>query len=332
MFNSFLKQFFFQPLRRLFWLGWWLVGLGTMAWYSLHLVTGDRFWPVRLVGYFMPWLLLGLAPGLVLAGLARRLALTALLAMPTFLIGLTFAPLFLPRPSTALADSTPLQVMSYNVLRSNYNYEAILRLIDQEQPDILLLQEVSPAVARHLQAGLAELYPGETLAFVYERDMGQVIVSRYPLESIEVTPAQARAQKVRVATPQGSIQVWNIHAPQPIPWSRQYRQLARMVTSIAEVDEPLIVGGDFNTTDQSEIYRLINLHLENAHWQAGWGFGFTFPAHNPKVKRVPVPVPLVRIDHIFYSRHFYPRSARTLAESGGSDHLPVVAKLSLVEE
>jgi endonuclease/exonuclease/phosphatase family metal-dependent hydrolase len=38
---------------------------------------------------------------------------------------------------------------------------------------------------------------------------------------------------------------------------------------------------------------------------------------------------MIRIDHIFYSRHFLARRAYTGANSGGSDHFPVVAELFL---
>jgi endonuclease/exonuclease/phosphatase (EEP) superfamily protein YafD len=110
-------------------------------------------------------------------------------------------------------------------------------------------------------------------------------------------------------------------------WSKQYRQITALTEDIAQVKTPLIVGGDFNTTEQAETYRFINQYLSNAHWEAGWGFGFTFPAHNPRYKQIPVLTPMVRIDHIFYSDHFFARSAQTLATSGGSDHLPVVATL-----
>jgi endonuclease/exonuclease/phosphatase family metal-dependent hydrolase len=91
------------------------------------------------------------------------------------------------------------------------------------------------------------------------------------------------------------------------------------------------VGGDFNTTDQSEGYHLLAQHLKNAHWEAGWGFGFSFPANQPRFKRIPILTPVVRIDHIFYSSHFLAHSATTLSDSGGSDHLPVIAELVGVE-
>jgi endonuclease/exonuclease/phosphatase family metal-dependent hydrolase len=77
---------------------------------------------------------------------------------------------------------------------------------------------------------------------------------------------------------------------------------------------------------------MLSQYLENAHWEAGWGFGFSFPSDDrPLANVVTFFSPVVRIDHIFYSLHFVVRSAATLSESGGSDHLPVVAELSLGE-
>lgn len=317
---------------RLFWLGLSLLGLGVLAWYALHWWSGDRFGPVRLVNYFMPWLLVGLIPGLIIAGLARRQKIILLLAVPTLIISLTFAPLFLPRSSVVLAAGDSFKVMSYNVWGRNRHVAEVTQNIRQEQPDILLLQEVTPPIAEALAVQLVDLYPGSQLHFTYEPDIRQAIISRYPLTPLEVAHQKGRAQKVRVDTPVGSIEVWNVHPNLPLPWVQQYQQIAALTEDIGATSGPLIVGGDFNTTDQSETYRLVNQHLQNAHWEAGWGFGFSFPAHSPKFNGVPILTPVIRIDHIFYSRHFLARSARTLDESGGSDHFPVVANLSLVKD
>jgi vancomycin resistance protein VanJ len=314
-----------------FWAGLWLFGLALLVWYPLRWWPGDRLLPVRLANYFMPWLLAGLIPGMIAAGLSRRFRLALILTIPTLLIGLTFAPLFLPRTPTALAAHTPIKAMSYNVWSRNQNITAAAAIIRQEQPDILLLQEVTQPIARTLKDELADLYPNGDLHFAYEPSMGQAIVSRYPLTPTGASYDKGRTQKVLADAPNGPIAVWNVHPFAPLVWSRQYQQISALAEEIAAVEGPLIVGGDFNTTDQAETYRLVNQHLNNAHWLAGWGFGFTFPAHTPRFKRVPIISPLVRIDHIFHSEHFFTRYAATLPTAGGSDHLPVVAELSLVK-
>jgi endonuclease/exonuclease/phosphatase (EEP) superfamily protein YafD len=315
----------------LFWLGLSLFGTSVSAWYALHWWSGDRFWPVRLLNYFMPWLLVGLIPGLVMAGLARRKWVILILAAPTLVIALTFAPLFLPQSETVLAANASFKVMSYNVLYRNRNMAEMAQIIRQEQPDFLLLQEVTPSIAKALIPRLIDLYPEGKPHFAYEPNVGQAIISRYPLTSLELAHDKGRTQKVRAETPVGPIEVWNVHPNAPLSWARQYEQIAAMAEDIAAVNGPLIVGGDFNTTDQSETYRLVSRYLQNAHWEAGWSFGFSFPANSPRFSGVPILTSLVRIDHIFYSQHFLARSAHTLAESGGSDHFPVVADLSFVK-
>jgi vancomycin resistance protein VanJ len=322
---------FWKIIKRWFWGGWWLFSQNALIWYALHWWTGDRFLPVRLVNYFMPWLLAGLIPGLAAAGLARRRWLALALIVPTAATGLTFAPLFLPPLTTALASGTSFKIMSYNVWYKNADISGLGQVIRQERPDILFLQELTPPIVNRLERELADLYPEGKLYLAYEPRTYQGIISRYPLTPLNTAEDRAEAQKVRVQTPIGTIAVWNIHPRPPLPWSRQYKHLAAVAKQIAAIDGPLIVAGDFNTTDQSETYRLVNRYLHNAHWQAGWGFGFTFPAHAPYLKGIPVIIPVIRIDHIFYSRHFFARHARTLSESGGSDHFPVVAELSLIE-
>lgn len=318
---------FWYMIRRIIWLGLWIFGLGLLVWYPMRWWPGDRFFAVRLVNYFMPWLLAVLFPGLVLAVLARRVWLGLTLAVPTLLISLAFAPLFLPRPMLAQAGSTPIKVMSYNKLWRNANIHAMEQVIRQEHPDIVLLQEIYPVIVRKLKVRLANDYPDSELYLAYDPYLYQGIISRYPLTPVASEPEHGRVQKVTVHTPDGPIAVWNVHPHHPLPWSQQYREIAGLVDDIVAVDDPLIVGGDFNTTDQAETYRMVNQHLSNAHWEAGWGFGFSFPATSHRLKGI-VPIPsVIRIDHIFYSDHFYALTAGTVEKSGGSDHLPVVAEL-----
>ena len=101
---------------------------------------------------------------------------------------------------------------------------------------------------------------------------------------------------------------------------------ALLEKDVAPAKNPVILGGDFNTSDQSQTYRLVSQYLKDAHWESGRGFGFTYPTSSYRFKKKYFVPPLIRLDHIFYSSQFIPINARTLNESGGSDHLPVVAE------
>ena len=91
---------------------------------------------------------------------------------------------------------------------------------------------------------------------------------------------------------------------------------------------PVILGGDVNAPEHSQVYGLIAAHLENAQRAAGSGFGFTYPAAGLRLLGVSA-FPVVRIDHVFFSRHFVALRAKTLQDSGGSDHRPVLAVLAV---
>lgn len=308
------------------WLALWLFSGGIFFSYLLRWWPGERWALIRLMSSLTPWLLIGLLPGVFLAWLGRRHWLLITLAIPTLFISFTYAPLFMPRVSPALASDTSLKVMSYNIWRRNNDVEAVAAIIHQETPDIILLQELNVDQADVLLEQLEGLYPEADLHFAHQPAMLQGVISRYPIIPAKESWRGGRLQKVIVNTPAGNINVWNAHT-KAFPWRMHYPQLVEVSKDLATVEGPLILGGDFNTTEQLNTYRLISRHLYNAHWQAGWGFGFSFPAPNAYQRRDVSPPSLIRIDHIFYNDYFYAQTAATLSDSGGSDHLPVVATL-----
>lgn len=310
------------------WLGLWVFALTILLGYCMRWWLGDYLKLVRLINYIMPWLLVGLVPGLIVAGLAHHKWLAIALFTPTFLIVLNYLPLFWNCSNSAVANDMPLKVMSYNVWRENQNISDVASVIRKKKPDILLLQEIKQDKIQELVNELTDLYPDVQLNFEYAPEMLQGIISRYPLIALEATPQKGRAQKVWIESPFGRITVINIHAYK-WGWLHRHQQMQHLLTEdIVTAENPVILGGDFNTSDQSQTYRMVNKYLNNAHWEAGCGFGFTFPSSSLRIKnKYSIPA-LIRIDHIFYSSHFTPLSAGTLGYSGGSDHLPVVAEFT----
>lgn len=314
-------------LSFLFWLSLWLFGLGVLLSYAMRWWPGDDFISVRFINYFMPWLLVVLVPGFVVAWLAHKRWLAATLSVPILIICLTYLPLFLNCSKNAVAHGLPLKVMSYNVYSENRNLADAAKLIREEQPDILLLQELRPDRIQEFVDNLNGLYPDKRMLFDYVPEMEQAIISRYPIERLGVDNRKGRVQKVRIETPFSKFTVFNIHAYK-FGWLRRHRHMTRLLQEdIVTTQDPIILGGDFNTSDQTQTYRMVSRYLKNAHWESGCGFGFTFPSSRVWLKgRFPLPA-IIRIDHIFFSSQFSPRSARVLTESGGSDHFPVVAEI-----
>ncbi len=324
-------------LRNVFWLILWILALSMISLYPLRWLVGDQLPPVRGINYILPWTLLFLIPAILVAGLARRKWLLISLTISTVAICFTFAPLFLPRNHPALADDDKFsfKIMSHN-LYFKQDAIALLKLIRQEQPDILLLQELHPDLISIPRDDLIDLYPELYVDVVNKPEEGffQAILSRYPLTHISAELDKGRAQKVMVETPVGPIAVWNIHPFPPFRFAPHLhdQQAVALVEDIAMADYPLIVAGDLNATDQSAAYKAVNEYLYNAHWEAGWGFGFTFPAppHIPAESPIDTGL-LYRIDHIFYSDHLVALNAQTLTNSASSDHLPVIAILSFAK-
>ena len=320
----------FASLTFLFWIGVWAFGIGLILVGGLRWWYGDHLFPVRLCNYLMPWLLIGTLGGIGASLLAGRHSLALLLVVPTLFIIVTYAPLFLPgheRPQGGFK----LKVMSYNVWRENSNIHAIAEVIGKQKPDLILLQEIHLDKLRELIAELDDLYLNETYV-AFEEPKLQAMISSFPLKQVDAGHEKGRAQKAIVSTSGGAITVLNVH-PSRGRWQRRHKQMINLIADdIAGEDNPVILGGDFNTTDQSQTYRLFDPILKNAHWQAGWGFGLTYPT--PAVnflRKFPLPS-LVRIDHIFHSKHFLTQKASTLPDSGGSDHFPVIAELIFKSE
>ncbi len=110
-----------------------------------------------------------------------------------------------------------------------------------------------------------------------------------------------------------------------------------MVLTRAERDTgPILIAGDFNMSDQSSDYQRIAKDYKDAYHERGWGLGFTFPDF-AYASALPANLPLMsllirpiaRLDYVFHNADLQVLSARVIANSGGSDHRPVLTEFSL---
>ncbi len=307
----------------------WIPSIGMWALYPVRWLTGDSLLPVRMTAYIFAWLLFLFLPLLFFAWMTRRKWLGLTAASSILIVVLTYLPLYLPnRPASSAKAGFSVKIMSYN-LHGIPEIDGIVEVIRRENPDVLLIQECSPALCSPLYHGLDDLYPYKDMVI---KDFGQAAYSRYPMKRTSAEVDQGRTQKLIIKAPQGLAAVWNIHPIPPflIPPQAYDAQMNALVADIAREKGPLIVAGDLNATDQSDVYRKINQYLIDGYWETGWGVGFSYPAPPYTFMDSGLQMgPIWRIDHIFHSSEFTATDAYIVKDAGGSDHFPIVVVLSL---
>ncbi len=307
----------------------WVFGSTVLAGLILRHWLGDHLFLTRYTGYMMPWLLLGVLPGAVWAWLIHSRALSTIHSVSAAIILVAHVSLF--RSHQAISPlGVELDVMSYNTWSANTDARRIANVVLDHAPDILLLQEIRPEVFGRLMESLRDLYDGRPVYCAYEPAIQQAVISRYRVDSSAGMAGKGKAQRVVLRLPDGPITVFNVHPLRSGGWRQRYRQIASLLEeNVLRETTPVILGGDLNAPDHSQLYALVAGHLKNAHREAGFGFGFTYPSSEVRVLGL-VPAPsLVRIDHVFFSDHFVALRAGTMDKSGGSDHRPVFADLDL---
>ncbi|MEG4108548.1 endonuclease/exonuclease/phosphatase family protein [Microcoleus sp. S13_C5] len=227
-------------------------------------------------------------------------------------------------PAPAFAGVTPahnLRIFHSNVLTSNRRYSEVISLVKAEQPDIAVFVEVSTVWAKEL-AVLSEIFPYSSNLQESER-FGSAIYSKLPLENASIKAFSKRRKSLFADVKfQGKIiSLILVHPTVPIKqqsFVERNRQLAGIGEYAAQVKNPLIVVGDFNTTMWSPFYKNMvkTGNLRNA--RSGFGILPTWPTF--------MPLAYIPIDHFLVSKEIGVLKIRT-GRNVGSDHLPLITDL-----
>ena len=253
-----------------------------------------------------------------------------------------YGELFMPSISlTPPEHGTTLRVMTANLLMSNMDLAALGAAIEREQPDVLAVQELGTGMARYLAERLRDRYPFQALEPDDTSAFGLGIVSRRP---IRVEPPSSASsdncfcQRAVLDLPERTATLVHVHPPPPaiaygrlgrVPFPRHFssedtrRILSMALRDLEATQGPVVALGDFNVSDRQAIYRRLRQRLRDAHHDAGWGLGYTFP--NSAFEGLPA-LPLVRIDYVLHNDAWLATAART-GSLPGSDHRYLVADL-----
>lgn len=275
---------------------------------------GRLAWLIDL-GAHWQWLYL---PGFVIATLiasvvGRRWWCCALVLAP--LPWLTASPSATHAPGASI----DLTIATANVHLTSTDVGPLAAWLAREQPDVVVVLEVSPAYA----GGLRSLPDYRYQRIVASDDpFGIALLSRYPLRNDEVLRDEHDLARIeaQLQLPGACVHLIAAHPMPPLsPLFHHARnvRLQAFARQAAARGQPTIVAGDLNATPWSSAFAgLADLGLRRASdLRPSW----------PSIGQGLIGIP---IDHVLVSRHWSVVNS-TRGTAIGSDHFPLIARLHM---
>jgi len=231
-------------------------------------------------------------------------------------------------PPAGADPGTRFRLFSANVLFTNTDLDGIAAEVAAADPDVVVLQEVSPPTLAALgRAGTLDRFPYRSLT-ARPDPLGTAILSRFPLDDVEsCTVGGMPMARATVVVGAHRVKLYNVHTRAPfgpggLPlWTTQLGSLA----AIAEAEPgPLILAGDFNASAGHRPFRaVLAAGVRDAHMACRRWWVTTWPSD---MRLAP---PFARIDHVLVSAHLGVLKVAE-GEGRGSDHRPVIADLAVL--
>jgi endonuclease/exonuclease/phosphatase (EEP) superfamily protein YafD len=341
----------------------WLAALVLLA--QAFRCVGER-WPATAVMQYWPpavWLLPG--PPLLVIALLRfdfKMLLTLATAAVVWLHCLGgYRP---PLSPNAKFGGSELVVTLLTNNTGERGKVSLRPFKDRIQPDLLLLQDAPSRARRYKKAPGYEEFPhaedaGEFTLVSKHPILCKELITRPPTE-LQRMMRYPIAARFEVEVQGQRIAIYNVHAFSPrdhlqtkaiastvlsgalgwLPgtrwqenqeryaafWNTQLTGMEHLVARIQSEMIPCLVGGDFNAPPLGAIHHHLTQHLQDAHADAGRGFGYTFPGQT----RNPLALfrPWLRLDYIFASPHWQCHTCEVEPDSP-AQHLAVAATFTL---
>jgi endonuclease/exonuclease/phosphatase (EEP) superfamily protein YafD len=262
-----------------------------------------------------------------LAGLAGAgLLASAVTFVPEALSGLA------ARPPPPAAGQQVLKLMTHNLFGMNDEMERVAAIVEDEDPDFIVLQEYFPKQSAELHPMLRERYPHfarcrggkrANLGFYAKQPFALAPGSSCPDDAFGVQRT-ARVAGSFVLADGALLTVMTTHLDWPVPMGRQAAQFTELRAAVEAVEGALILAGDFNSTPWSYALRRfeeragLDRHTHNL---------VTFP-NRFMIRRIHETLPFLPLDHVFGKGGVKVHDVHAGPDSG-SDHLPVFVSFSV---
>lgn len=226
-------------------------------------------------------------------------------------------------------EDRKISILVSNVLTPNKHYDKLIKLIDDENPDMVLTLESDKVWEKEL-AVIEEEYPN-SVKIPLENLYGMHLYSKLELQDIEVKfliSKEIPSIHGKVVLRSGELlNFYCLHPKPPSPTEddTSTRRDAELLLVGKEVDgkKSTLVFGDLNDVAWSRTTELFMQTSGLLDPRIGRGFFNTFHAQYP-IFRWP-------LDHVFHSTDFLLCDIKRLP-SIGSDHFPIYIKLAYEPE
>jgi len=324
-----------SAMIRSLWVKLWTVAVcgGALAGAIMALAAlGGRFSPwLDVLSHFAPlWLTGGVLAAVVAAVTLRgsfrwigiAAAVVAVIASSLLIVPELTRPLS-PQVQPA-AGVRQIKIIQFNARRGPGERMTAARWIVAQQPDIIVMEEVTPAI----RDAILSLYP-------YHLDCdrcGIVVMSRVkPVETglrgEWLDHWIASMGRATFADVDGGFTVMGAHIGWPIPPGHQQAsadQLADMLDHFPK--RRLIVAGDFNATPWSAVLRRVDRRFGLERRDRAM---FSWPAGPVTRWKIDLPFAFLPIDHIYAGSDWRTVKIERGPRGLGSDHRPLIITLAL---
>lgn len=247
-------------------------------------------------------------------------------------------------PASSADENLELSVLCYNIHHCNppskpdlIDIEAIAKVIRQQNPDLVALQEVDVNTSRsgtslNQAEELGRLtgmnaYFGKAIDYG-GGEYGVAILSKYPLSDIKNRPLPSAAGtngeprtllSATVSLPRNKQIIFaSTHLDAQRNDANRQLQIKKILELVKQETLPVIIAGDFNAVPESDVIKQMDNYFTRTCLT---GCPFTIPVINPNKT----------IDYIAYAPQnaFSVVAHEVINEQYASDHLPVKAIFKL---
>lgn len=297
---------------------------------------------LALTEVFAPFLfipLLLLLPLLFIRGFVfLRIALVccALIWALRFMPPLNFFP---PQETSTME----LDLMTWNIYANNPELDSVIEELQTRPASVVVLQETEGSWLANNDT-LKKIYPYQ-LRYMQGAPAGLVLLSSFPI--INYSPwdphqsnwdANAVLWAELELAPGKTVIVATAHPSSPDtakcarpfcfdPALRdgQINQIFGQVDQLLARKKPLILAGDFNTTQWEPTYQKLTANLQDTYLKGGLGWGATWRPFAIADHKYPV----LRIDYILASPDIVPLKVNVDCTPRGSDHCNVIGQYGI---